>query len=249
MTSTIKFIFVLATAFSVLATPLQQDSSPDLVKRDDPPSLWGPDGPKKEDIWQGPHTDWLQCGAAKLASMDEWDIRSRFSLNKDLGAKSRTRGKVELYHDTKFWQQRDVNFNVDMLKDNSVNTDADKHWWPAALEVAAGLILDKKVDDKNINAVVGLRLLTGRPAQTKKLEGDNEQVRAELWNVLLAANKTPTCIWKSDRWMGVLSAKDVTETEQGQITMYDTWDHKEVTEGIDAVYKATTYYSKLDAPL
>ncbi|WWC70847.1 uncharacterized protein I206_104799 [Kwoniella pini CBS 10737] len=248
--SYMKLIFLLAGTCNVLAAH-RDYSDFKLIKREEDivPNLWDADGPKPIDIGQKPHSDWLLCGAAKIAKSNESMIRDLFEpSDKGTGANQPKSTTVKLYNDGETKTQL-VNFNFDYMDDNSVNTKGHKNWWPAALEVAAGLIRDSDYDDKKIKADVGLTMLTGKLAKTTQIKKRNDQVHSALWDTLMAASKSPTCIEKDGRWYGVMSTQDRTSDSEGQITLFDPDKHEEVVEGWNDLYKATDYYSRLEETL
>ncbi|WWC62700.1 uncharacterized protein I303_105297 [Kwoniella dejecticola CBS 10117] len=250
---------ILLASSSALAIPTEFTENQDLKRELGGISLWrGKVGPKVDDVMQHDMgMDWLYCVASWLAESEQHQkklIDRLPGVSLEQGGQTISDTNVELWNiKENTWKTYEGRkYSEVMVGSNGNGSMAyDDLWWPGALGDVARVIADEEgyapedyIIPTGINADVGMKMLLGEDGASKKLEGDDDQIRDELHQVLDGANTSPVCPWRNNLWITVLSTEEGTNIET-----YHSDKHEYKIESFDDVYQHTTWYAKLEESL
>ncbi|KAK6908086.1 hypothetical protein I203_102087 [Kwoniella mangroviensis CBS 8507] len=128
---------------------------------------------------------------------------------------------VEVYNIDASRFQKANSKHSDIKDENSLSGDP---WWIGAYEIAAQQIggneyTSKDGFDKDADADIGLRMLTGLESMTSEpIKGDDEG----LWDILKKGKESSICLKKGKQWYGVTGIEGELKDGNVKVTLYDT---------------------------
>ncbi|WWC96207.1 hypothetical protein V866_003074 [Kwoniella sp. B9012] len=243
-------LYFLALVPIALSAPTPDDqlnaTIPHIAKRDGQVMWGGYYGPQPSEI-KGSEldNDWFLCGAASISRIDPNAVKKHFSAFQP--ESDNANGKidsvdVEVYNIGASRFQKANSKHSDIKDENSLSSDA---WWIGAYEIAAKQIggnefTSKDGFDKDADADVGLRMLTGLESMTNEpIKGDDQG----LWDILEKGKESPICLKKGKQWYGVTGIEGELKDGNAKVTLYDTKKGEYRSYDFDDL--DIKYYSKL----
>ncbi|WWC88483.1 uncharacterized protein L201_003394 [Kwoniella dendrophila CBS 6074] len=221
-----RFFTILAIS-SPIDTNVNRRNEP-LSRRDEGRPLWGPDGPKPEDIKKdGLEDDWFLTGAAAIANTKGSSIiQDIFTLEEKPGTEKIESVIISLYSIKGINTAEKDGVAPEPQKQSVKFTDvtdkfsgSNDHWWIAALEYAAmqtGGDSHIKSDGfkKQGGPLEAWLMITGKHLIESKIDRKKQDWQTELWEPI---SKVP-----ENYYMCIKSVSNPTDKIKDSITS-DTW--------------------------